>query len=358
MRFESRNPALRSESVAVRFPAVLLSALALLAAAPVAHGQASANRAAPSGGLAASPGGASESGVTSEESASETPATPTTTPTEPAPAGPAYAVTTSRRTNFRSRATSGSRRVARLRKGTRVRVTCQRMGAIAPGRFGRSRIWDRVVLPNGRRAWVADGLLNTGSELLVAKICGDPGYSSAESGATSGRCPVGTPVKLLEPFDSAEDLIDAALPGARASQRRYRVPVAMTLAQTILETGGGRIAAGANNYFGIKARATDARGVYAWGENASGCVLKKTREAERDGSLVITIGAFRAYTSLENSILDHGDLLTSNPVYRSAFRYTNDARRFARVIASRYATDPKYALKLLELMKRYKLESR
>ena len=163
---------------------------------------------------------------------------------------------------------------------------------------------------------------------------------------------------LLEPFEQAEDLIDAALPGARASQAKYRVPIAMTLAQTILETGGGRIAAGANNYFGIKARATDARGVYAWGENASGCVLKKTREAERDGSLVITIGAFRAYTSLQNSILDHGDLLTSNPVYRGAFRYTSDPQRFAREIARYYATDPNYAGKLLALMKRYKLEQR
>ncbi|MBA2346779.1 MAG: glucosaminidase domain-containing protein, partial [Solirubrobacterales bacterium] len=278
--------------------------------------------------------------------------------TAPAPATPAFGVTTSRGTNVRSRPSSGSRRVARLKQGTRVRVTCQRMAQIAPGRSGRSRIWDRVVLPGGKRAWVADGLLNTGSELLVAKICGDPGYTAAESGATSGRCPVGTPVKLLEPFENAEELIDAALPGARASQKRYRVPVAMTLAQTILETGAGKIAAGANNYFGIKARATGARGVYAWGENASGCVLKKTREAEPDGRLVITIGAFRAYTSLENSILDHGDLLTSNPVYRGAFRYTGDARRFAREIARFYATDPKYALKLLELMKRYKLEQR
>ena len=121
-----------------------------------------------------------------------------------------------------------------------MRVTCQRTGGIAPGRSGRSRIWDRVVLPDGKRAWVADGLLDTGSELLVAKLCGDPGYTAAGPGATSGRCPVGTPVTLLEPFATAEELITAALPGARASLAKYRVPVAMTLAQTILETGGGR----------------------------------------------------------------------------------------------------------------------
>ncbi len=332
----------------MRFSVVALSVLVLLAAAPVASGQARADEPANAGGSSApASGGSSAPGPE-----------PAATPTEPAAAGPAYGVTTSRRTNFRSLASSGSRRVARLPEGTRVRVTCQRTAGIAPGRFGRSRIWDRVVLPGGKRAWVADGLLDTGSELLVAKVCGDPGYTRAPAGATSGRCPVGTPVRLLEPFATAEDLIVAALPGARASLAKYRVPVAMTLAQTILETGGGRIAAGANNYFGIKARATDVRGVYAWGENASGCVLKKTREAERDGSLVITVGAFRAYDSLQNSILDHGDLLTSNPVYRGAFRYTGDAKRFAKEIARYYATDPKYASKLVALMKRYELEKR
>lgn len=197
---------------------MLLSSLALMAAlAPVAAAQ------APAGGPDEGTAGA-----------------PSLTPTAPAPAAAAYGTTMSRRTNFRSRPTSGSAQLARLPQGTRVRVTCQRMSSIAPGRSGRSRIWDRVVLPNGKRAWVADGLLNTGSELLVAKVCGDPAYAPAASGATSGQCPVGTPVKLLKPFGRTEDLIDAALPGARASLRKYRVPVAMTLAQTILETGGGR----------------------------------------------------------------------------------------------------------------------
>lgn len=330
----------------MRSPAVLLAVLVLLAAAPAAHGQARAET--------------GSGGVTSTDPSTDSPAAaPAEQPTGPSSApGAAYGLTTSSHTNLRGQASSGGTRVARVGKGTRLRVSCQRLGAIAPGRQGRSRVWDRVALPSGKRAWVADGYLDTGSDLLVAKVCGAPGYVAPAAGATSGSCPVGTPVTLLPPFGTTEELIDAALPGARASQHQDRVPVAVTLAQTILETGGGRIAAGANNYFGIKARATGQRGVYDWGQNASGCVLKKSVEAEPDGRLVISIGAFRAYDTIDASILDHGALLTGNPVYRSAFSYTGDAQRFARVIARHYATDPNYAGKLIALMKRYKLESR
>jgi len=34
---------------------------------------------------------------------------------------------------------------------------------------------------------------------------------------------------------------------------------------------------------------------------------------------VTTIGALRAYATLEASILDHGERLTIDPVYRAAF---------------------------------------
>ena len=144
------------------------------------------------------------------------------------------------------------------------------------------------------------------------------------------------------------------LPGARESRRKTKVPVSVTLAQAILETGGGASSALGNNFFGIKARQTSTSGVFSWGPNAAGCTLVKTREAERAG-LVVTVGAFRAYTDLRTSVLDHGDLLRSNPVYAPAFKYTDDPKRFLREIAKRYATDPAYAAKLLSLMDRYDL---
>ncbi len=254
--------------------------------------------------------------------------------------------------NLRTRPGNG-RIVVRLPRATRLKVICQRTGPLAPGRLGPSRVWDRVTA-----GWVADGFLDTGTDGLVAPPCNVPAVDgSTLPGAEAGPCAITAPVALLPPFRTPQALVAAALPGAQASRDAYRVPVAVTLAQMILETGGGRVTAGANNFFGLKAQATAQPGRFAFGSRAVGCVFKKTREAER-GRLVITIGAFRAYTTLEESILDHGERLTVNPVYRAAFAYTDRPRRFAQIIARHYATDPRYAAKLLDLIERYALDER
>ena len=89
MRSAGRNPRPRPEAVAMRSSVVALSALALLAPAPAASGQARAGGGASAGGPAA-------------EAPAAPPEAPAATPTAPAPAGLAYGITTSRRTNFRS----------------------------------------------------------------------------------------------------------------------------------------------------------------------------------------------------------------------------------------------------------------
>lgn len=268
---------------------------------------------------------------------------------------PAVGITTRPGVNLRARPGNG-RVVARLARATRLTVGCQRIGPVAVGRHGPSRVWDRVTRSNATRGWVADGLLDTGTDGLVAPLCNVPALEGPVlPGAQAGRCAIRAPIALLPPFPTPRSLIRAALPGARASRAAYRVPVAVTLAQTILETGGGRRTAHANNFFGLKAQATAQPGHYAFGIRAAGCVLTKTREAE-DGRLVLTIGAFRAYETLEESILDHGERLTVNPVYRPAFAHSQRPRRFAQIIARHYATDPRYAAKLLNLIDRYDLD--
>ncbi len=317
-----------------------LAVTALLVAAPAAAAQ--------------NPGGASP-GDSPRGSASPQPQV-SAPATEPAPAttsATAVGTTTERRVNLRTRPGDG-RVLARLPRATRLTVTCQRTGPVAPGRLGPSRVWDRVSRLPGAQGWVADGYLDTGTDGLVAPLCNQL-IAPATPGAGTGGCAITPPVAVLAPFASPQELIAAALPGAKASRAAYRVPVAVTLAQTILETGGGRFTAGANNFFGLKAQATTAPGRYAFGTRSAGCVLKKTKEAER-GRLVTTIGAFRAYATLDDSILDHGERLTVNPVYRAAFANTERPRRFAQLIARHYATDPRYAAKLLDLMDRYDLE--
>lgn len=250
----------------------------------------------------------------------------------------------------------GGKVLAKLRAGTPVTITCQQVGGVAvTRRDGPSRIWSRVVA-GARRGWVADGLLAGSTQALAAPLCGIPAATApAPPGVVEGTCGITAPVVLVPPFPTPEAFIAAAVPGAQRSRDAYRVPVSVTLAQGILETGGGKIAALANNWFGLKAQPTGVRGRFRWEANAVGCVLKKTRESER-GRLVLTVGAFRAYASLDQSILDHGARLATNPVYRPAFRHTDEPRRFLREVAKRYATDPAYATKLLTLVRRYELE--
>lgn len=256
-------------------------------------------------------------------------------------------------TTVNARVSPGGRVKARVRHGRRLRITCQRSGPIASARGDRSSIWNRVIV-GSQRLYIADVLMRTGpSGVLVAKLCGAPvPQAQPVPGVISGACGIVSPVARLAPFPSRRVFVAAAVPGAQASARVTRVPASVTLGQAILETGSGTIAAGANNYFGIKATAVpDARsGTYTWGVNGVGCVLRKTQEVI-SGRSVTTIGAFRAYPSLDASIRDHGARLLANPVYRSAFRYVDDPEHFARVIARHYATDPRYADKVITLMR-------
>lgn len=247
--------------------------------------------------------------------------------------------------------------LARIPAGTRVVAQCTRVGARGKSPVdGVSRLWIRVTV-RGRPGWIHDGFLNPDQHLLLAPICEVPVATAPAVGGTQrGYCAIRPVVALIPPFATREAFIAAALPGARASRDRDRVPVSVTLAQALLESDGGRIAALGNNFFGIKAKAPDPAGTYYWGPNAVGCTYKKTSEGEADGLMVRTYDAFRAYPSLSASIMDHGALLTSNPVYAPAFAFTDRPRRFALEIGRRYATDPGYVRKVFDIMARYDLE--
>lgn len=275
-------------------------------------------------------------------------------PTAPKPPAVTTGAATLGTVNLRS-APGHGRVLRKLKPRTSVRALCTRVGPLARTRLdGPSRLWVRVTA-RGRTGWVHDALVNPSRGMLLAPLCGTrPADGPGLPGVTQGACAVTPPVKLLPPYPDTRTFIAAALPGARASLQRSRVPVSVTLAQGILETGGGKSSALGNNFFGIKARATAIKGVYSWGPNAVGCTITKTRESERAG-LVMTVGAFRAYTTLDASILDHGDLLTTNPVYRAAFKHTGDPDRFMAEIARHYATDPAYRAKLRSVVRDYDL---
>jgi len=296
--------------------------------------------------LAAAAGPAFAGGGTADTGGADPSAPPATARTA--------AATIIAKANFRTKPGSGQI-LRRLAVGTAVKARCTTVGGLGrTKRDGQSRLWVQVRV-GSRTGYVHDVTVNPASGMLLVPLCGVKAATGRGlPGVTQGACAIRPPVKLIAPFTEPQAFIKAVLPGARESRRETDVPVSVTLAQAILETGWGKSSTLGNNYFGIKARATASTGVYSWGKNAVGCTLVKTREAERTG-LVLTVGAFRAYDELRASVRDHGDLLRSNPVYAPAFKYTDDPKRFMREIAKRYATDPAYATKLLSLMSRYNL---
>lgn len=120
---------------------------------------------------------------------------------------------------------------------------------------------------------------------------------------------------------------------------QYRIPASITLAQAVFESGAGRsrLARLGNNHFGIKCHGWTGRTI-----------------AEDDDALG---ECFRAYDHPLQSFEDHSKFLVNSSRYRKLFSLSmQDYRGWAYGLkACGYATNPRYAYKLIELIKLYKL---
>jgi len=142
-------------------------------------------------------------------------------------------------------------------------------------------------------------------------------------------------------LDACEEYIQAYHLAAIHQQTRHRIPASITLAQGILESSAGKsyLAIQGNNHFGIKCG------------NWTGDYLYK----QDDGRLE----RFRKYTSVEQSYEDHSHFIADRAHYKSLFElkptdYVGWAHGLKRC---GYASDPKYASKLIELIERYELHA-
>ena len=120
---------------------------------------------------------------------------------------------------------------------------------------------------------------------------------------------------------------------------RYNIPASITLAQGIFESGAGRseLSVKGNNHFGIKCHGWAGRSVYHDDDARNEC--------------------FRAYDNVLQSYEDHSKFLRYNVRYNSLFTLQRtDYRGWAQGLkACGYATNPRYADKLIELIEFYKL---
>ena len=120
---------------------------------------------------------------------------------------------------------------------------------------------------------------------------------------------------------------------------RWKVPASITLAQGILESGAGNseMVRKGNNHFGIKCHGWQGRTQYHDDDARQEC--------------------FRAYESAFDSFEDHSRFLASGQRYKGLFRLkTTDYRGWAKGLkAAGYATNPRYAQSLIDLIQLYKL---
>lgn len=123
--------------------------------------------------------------------------------------------------------------------------------------------------------------------------------------------------------------------------KRYHIPASITLAQGLLESGAGRseLARKSNNHFGIKCgRSWDGRTVRADDDAPNEC--------------------FRAYRHAKDSYRDHSKFLRTGTRYAFLFRLKiTDYKGWARGLKKAgYATDPRYADRLINIIELYDLD--
>ncbi|MDR3723285.1 MAG: glucosaminidase domain-containing protein [Terracidiphilus sp.] len=138
------------------------------------------------------------------------------------------------------------------------------------------------------------------------------------------------------------------VPAAQAAQRKWCVPVSVTIAQAILESGWGQsaLARKAYNFFGIKAAAHAAPDGYA---------EFPTKEFV-DGRRVSEMARFARYASPAEGFAAHAVLLATTVRYKPAMAVAADPYKFCvQIQKCGYSTNPAYAEELWTLIERFDL---
>ncbi len=121
---------------------------------------------------------------------------------------------------------------------------------------------------------------------------------------------------------------------------KHKIPASIILAQGCLESNDGNstLAKKANNHFGIKCH-----------DGWKGKKIKQDDDKRNE--------CFRKYDSAVDSYTDHSYFLTSRPRYNSLFDLPiTDYKGWAHGLkAAGYATNPKYAKLLIDIIEEYEL---
>ncbi len=144
----------------------------------------------------------------------------------------------------------------------------------------------------------------------------------------------------------SQTFINKIAPLAIKDMGRTGVLASLTIAQAILESNWGKsgLTVKGKALFGIKA-----------GSSWKGKTINMQTGEVFDGKSVTIQANFRAYGSWEESIADHSKLFTTLARYQNLIGVTDYKRACMLVQKDGYATDPKYADKLINIIETYKL---
>jgi flagellar protein FlgJ len=147
-------------------------------------------------------------------------------------------------------------------------------------------------------------------------------------------------------FDTPQRFVQSLLPHAKPAAQALGVAPQVLIAQAALETGWGRAMIrhpdGENsfNLFGIKAN-----------DRWHGSRVTVPTIEFVDGVMERHQSVFRAYDGLSESFRDYVDLIRNAPRYQQALGNTTDPAAYIQSLqAGGYATDPRYAEKVLAVM--------
>lgn len=122
--------------------------------------------------------------------------------------------------------------------------------------------------------------------------------------------------------------------------KQFHIPASITLAQGLLESGAGNstLARKSNNHFGIKC-----------GSDWNGKTVKHDDDARNE--------CFRVYKNVKDSYRDHSKFLAGRSRYAALFKLKiTDYKGWAHGLKKAgYATNPRYAYQLIDIIERYDL---
>ncbi|HMQ61384.1 MAG TPA: glucosaminidase domain-containing protein [Flavilitoribacter sp.] len=143
-----------------------------------------------------------------------------------------------------------------------------------------------------------------------------------------------------------EAYLQAFGPAARELSRETGVPAEIILAVGCLESGWGEseLAKKGNNHFGIKAYSTPRY-----------CMVTKEYIRRKPRRIK---ACFKAYEQAEDSFRDFSRIIAGDERYQGLFQFNRrDYEHWADGLqTSGYATDPRYARKLVRLIRKYRLD--